>query len=424
MTLLLLLLVLLGVHDAKGQEAEIAVCESQYKNGAEVTDKILRRILRAHATWAAHPEHPEGRKANLCQANLRGANLSRADLRGADLREAILRSADLRGATLDTANLIGADLREANLRGVNLRSARLAGSVLDTADLRGAVFVCGEAGGASLVTSNLYGATLNRVELQRANLNAANLRGVTLDSANLQGANLHLADIRGATLNKVRADLANFSHAQFEPKSSQGLLILGASGLSTIRFSNPEPVVNLRNAAKASSLRPEERALTSALRKYQLRKDRSRLLLEGVVFGGLVTDFGAHPWGSLQVLALLILCFGTLYTIVIAGPYGKAGLWMIWDANRIHKDEGLSDPVRISGRGLRALRIGLQFSVLSAFHLGWRNPNVANWISRLQTREYTIRATGWVRVVSGLQSIISIYLLVLWVLTYFGRPFE
>jgi hypothetical protein len=35
-----------------------------------------------------------------------------------------------------------------------------------------------------------------------------------------------------------------------------------------------------------------------------------------------------------------------------------------------------------------------------------------------------LRATGWVRFVAGLQSLLSIYLLALWVLTYFGRPFE
>ena len=33
-------------------------------------------------------------------------------------------------------------------------------------------------------------------------------------------------------------------------------------------------------------------------------------------------------------------------------------------------------------------------------------------------------ATGWPRSVAGLQSLLSIYLLALWVLTYFGRPFD
>jgi hypothetical protein len=37
---------------------------------------------------------------------------------------------------------------------------------------------------------------------------------------------------------------------------------------------------------------------------------------------------------------------------------------------------------------------------------------------------YTLSATGWVRAVSGLQSLVSVYLLALWALTYFGRSFE
>jgi len=62
--------------------------------------------------------------------------------------------------------------------------------------------------------------------------------------------------------------------------------------------------------------------------------------------------------------------------------------------------------------------------LLSAFHIGWRDLNVGSWIARMQPSEYSLKATGWVRVVSGVQSLISIYLLALWALTQFGRPFE
>ena len=68
--------------------------------------------------------------------------------------------------------------------------------------------------------------------------------------------------------------------------------------------------------------------------------------------------------------------------------------------------------------------MGLYFSLLSAFHIGWRELSLGTWLSRVQPREYQLVATGWVRTVSGLQSIISVYLLALWILTYFGRPFE
>jgi hypothetical protein len=73
---------------------------------------------------------------------------------------------------------------------------------------------------------------------------------------------------------------------------------------------------------------------------------------------------------------------------------------------------------------LKAIAYGLYFSLLSAFHIGWRDLNVGNWIARMQPREYTLRPSGWVRFVSGLQSLLSVYLLALSVLTYFGRPFE
>ena len=75
-------------------------------------------------------------------------------------------------------------------------------------------------------------------------------------------------------------------------------------------------------------------------------------------------------------------------------------------------------------RWYRMVRIALYFSLLSATIIGWREFNIGNWITRIQRREYTLRATGWVRTVSGLQSLISVYLLAIWVLTYFGRPFE
>jgi hypothetical protein len=72
----------------------------------------------------------------------------------------------------------------------------------------------------------------------------------------------------------------------------------------------------------------------------------------------------------------------------------------------------------------RLFRTSLYFSLLSTFHIGWREFNVGSWMARMQPREYTLRATGWVRMVSGIQSLLSVYLLALWILTYFGRPFE
>jgi len=42
----------------------------------------------------------------------------------------------------------------------------------------------------------------------------------------------------------------------------------------------------------------------------------------------------------------------------------------------------------------------------------------------MQLRKYSLHATGWTRFASGLQSLISVYLVALAILTYVGNPFE
>ena len=89
------------------------------------------------------------------------------------------------------------------------------------------------------------------------------------------------------------------------------------------------------------------------------------------------------------------------------------------------KKAGTMDVDRIWTEGpWRALLWGLYFSMLSAFHIGWRDLNVGTWITRIQPTEFALRGRGWVRIASGLQSLMSVYLVAMWVLTYFGRPFQ
>jgi hypothetical protein len=107
----------------------------------------------------------------------------------------------------------------------------------------------------------------------------------------------------------------------------------------------------------------------------------------------------------------------------------RYGIYRFWpDAGDRVTDYSLQKaPERIEVSDLkRSYRLlwGLYFSVLSAFHMGWRDLNVGNWIARIQAREFSLRSTGWVRVVSGIQSLVSVYLLALWALVYFARPFE
>jgi len=150
-------------------------------------------------------------------------------------------------------------------------------------------------------------------------------------------------------------------------------------------------------------------------------------------------QYGLYPGRLLRILGASLLLFAVVYRIALR-TQGAAGIWAVWSPDRINKQEGQDTPDRVTEQfffstrtsirwvrplhWLRLLWVAFYFSLLSAFQIGWHELNVGNWIARVQPREYTLRATGWVRTVSGLQSLLSVYLLALWVLTYFGDPFE
>ena len=111
----------------------------------------LKAILDLHEKWLI--KEPDGKRANLYMADLRGADLSGAYLSGAKLSGADLRDADLRGADLSGTNLRGTNLIGADLSGCNLGCADLCGADLSGADLSGA-----DLRGTNLIGADLSGA--------------------------------------------------------------------------------------------------------------------------------------------------------------------------------------------------------------------------------------------------------------------------
>jgi Pentapeptide repeats (8 copies) len=410
-------------------------CEGPYK-GRTPTPEELETVLRHHQAWLmAGGEPNDERRADLCQAHLR-----RAHLQGAHLQGAHLQGADLQGADLQGADLFEAALFKARLQGVRLLGANLQGADLREADLRE----------ADLSEANLQKASLNGAKLQRANLADANLQGAGLTWAELQGAGLS-----GINLERAELFQANLEGALYEPNPEKlprfWTLTDSRNHLEMLIFhASPAALIALREAFKNAGMRTEERQITYAIehtRRLQAWQsanlwDKSESLFKLIAFE-LPSDYGMSPGRALKILWGSIGLFALVYMFVIVTARGHSGIWMVWLPDRVHKAEGETIPVRVTGmmfsplkmwaagrwrrglaRGRSVLLIGLYFSVLSAFSLGWRELNVGTWIARVQPREYTLRATGWVRTVSGIQSLLSVYLLALWVLTYFGRPFE
>jgi len=325
---------------------------------------------------------------SLCRANLWGADLS--------------------GANLSAANLSGAELQQANLSGARLLWANLSGAALN---------------GARLTKANLYG----------ANLSQANLIGADLSQARLTRANLSQAWLHETKL----------SSAIFEPLP-QSLDSTGAMeavlGIDLLRFQDsPAALVALRERFAKSGFRDQERRVTFAkLRSQQLIEWKTGSLRQRIEAGfsylafDLTCRYGLDYGRPFTILGALIPAFAIVYAFALRSR-GRGAIWRVWLPDRIQKDEGQAEPERLSWQGLesprgsfsqlaRAVGLSLLFSLVSAFQIGWRERRT--WMTRLQPLKYMLRATGWVRVVSGIQSLLSVYLLALWALTYFGRPFE
>jgi hypothetical protein len=257
------------------------------------------------------------------------------------------------------------------------------------------------------------------------------LSGANLSRANLFEADVSRAWLNGANLSGANLSRANLSETKFEPRELPNVPgIQHARSLSEMTFhSSPEALFTLRESFKKAGLFRHEREVTYAIRHSQTRKDFKIGGLAGkirsafnFIFFELTTKWGMLPGRALCIMGVLLVFFAIPYSLALRCT-GRSGIWRIRDKDRAAEDMGGDTPERVTVRGVKALSMGFYFSILSAFRIGWRVLNMRNWIARIVSREYTFQATGWVRTVSGIQSLLSMYLLAIWALTYFGRPF-
>ncbi len=359
------------------------VCKGNFVDHKEPSSIELKQILHDHADWLASEPRDmnDSRRANLCEADLDGANLA-----GVNLAEALLHR-----ATLWDAILIGANLSKVEF----------------------------------------YGAELHRADLTNANLTFANLTKSDLSQANLAGANLTDADLSAADLEAARLDRSILTRASFAPALLPSPdAFIGVRGLSDIITNGTnlpaplQPSVEMRKAFREAGFRSHANSMTSAMRKYELLGAGStETFFQNYVAGGKLTDFGANPWGALSWLGITIPLFFFPYYIALRMRRQGHGIWRCRPGDRILQSDGECERGLLPSGRLQALPWALYFSFLSAFHFGWRQLNLGNWMVRLQGREYTLEATGWVRTTAGIQSLFSLYVVALFLLTYFGEPF-
>jgi uncharacterized protein YjbI with pentapeptide repeats len=423
----------------------------------------LEKILEENRQWV-----DSGKKLGT-RADLSGADLIDMGLVGADLRDANLTGANLTQANLAYAKLTHADLTEATAYyGLRLTHADLTYAILTKAALFQAKLTDADLTGATVIHATLGGADLTHANLTDANLTHANLTDADLTGANLTQADLTHANLTDAELSGVWLGGGNLDGAIFEPKSLPQLRgISAASNLELLTYiENPDTLVQLRKQFVDGGFRDQERKITYALKRREaelswvrctsrgdLPKDRTRAIVwssDSVlanfasfvlnkVFFDWTCQYGMSPGRPLILgLVLWFLC-SLLYFAGIHAP-GDSGLYRVY-ARGICDDQSAPERVeRIAPtnipqtrtprwllhplwRELLLLRTSMFFSLMSAFNIGFRDINFGRWLRLLTREEFDIKAVGWARVVAGWQSLLSVFLIALWVLTYFGRPF-
>jgi hypothetical protein len=431
------LLTLLFVLGSSQLQAQIP--PGFYWNGVRLippTPEALKKILTAHNLWL-ESDGISGARAQLSHADLSNMNLAGADLWGADLEGAVLAGADLTGAKLGPSGQGGQRGSAPTPRFFLSPPTMVTAKVVDASgrvvsespvppgppDLHGVL----------LMNAVADGADFSLVNLSKAVLTGANLSGANLDRSNLSGAYLVRTELDGANLTD-----ANLDGTTFEPKFVSPIIgIEFASNLDRIRFDgNPDALIKIRKQFQDEGLRGLEREVTYAINRRQTDLDPAVERWFRLIAFDLTCQYGMSPGRPLRIIAAAWACFTAIYLIFahwgrcfrvrISRFYGgKDKLQEFWmcpaPPRALEGKKGLPSWIRFERRAFPAMAF---FSLVNAFNIGYREFNVGQWLRMLTKRQYEVKPVGWVRSLAGAQSLLTVYLFALWILVYFGHPFE
>jgi uncharacterized protein YjbI with pentapeptide repeats len=367
----------------------------------------------------------------------------------------------------DATNMSGV-----RLRGALMKKARFFGTDLSEADLSGAVLEGAVLQDVDLNKAQLAGASLNHALLVDSRLDGAVLTGADLSTANLTGSDLNYADLLDTKLDSAEFRNAVLCDANFEPSTIPTDIrrLATVKGLEFLSFRDrPDALTQLRSQFREKGFREQERKVTYALKWHEAEEYWANCTMGASLacaeFGAdqlllnWTCGYGLFPGRALILLFRLWALCGLVYWLFLRFS-SRGGLYLI--PSRLESKGAIRHPnlqrirphhrskttvgwcssnlktrlvsyvrryplrklYRRSKRLVPVLRAAFWFSTMSAFNIGFRDISAGRWLRLLTKREYDIKARGWVRVVAGFQALVSVGLLALWLLTYFGRPFE
>jgi hypothetical protein len=263
-----------------------------------------------------------------------------------------------------------------------------------------------------------------------------NLIGADFENANIWGGDFSSADVKGV----------NWKGVIFEPSALPPIERIAQSrNLDNLSFSySPSKVIELREAFSKYGYRKQEREVIAALNRH------GENWLENIFFD-LTCEYGsnlARPWELF--LGIWFSC-AVVYYLFMLNDKARSGIRIFEDLpyeklvklypafverhgersvkSLVHAVNPFMEDIAFFGFRKIPLRArlvwwALFFSSISSFNLGFRDINFGRWLRRMTRREFDLQPFGWVRLLSGFQALLSVYLIALWLLSFSGMPFK
>lgn len=134
-----------------------------------------------------------------------------------------------------------------------------------------------------------------------------------------------------------------------------------------------------------------------------------------------------------MILGAVFACALVYLAPLMYADEDHAGIWKVPNREWMrHDGPQTSPPERVCLTGLMSrhgpirgllwfVGVALYFSFLSALAIGRQDLQATVWITRIQPGEYSLRPTGWVRSLSGIQALASVVFVALAAGSYLGR---
>jgi hypothetical protein len=422
--------------------------------------------------------------ADLTSVKLNGSDLSGAELAGADLTRAEFRDADLSGADLFGADLTEADFEHVYLNHARLLFAHASYGMFYFADLTEADFSEADLTGSRFYSADLSEAIFSGTDLSWTDLTGAIVWETDFEPNELPPA-YSIARVRGLRTLRWHDEFRPFLDVTQNPtvpavwkyfKGHYHLLLSSLrhggdsrlGGMSELQYQqmveedslfrrNPYPILDMRKALHDAGYGAAENEVNLAYRRGVESPWQ-------IFIFDWTCEWGANWIRPLKIVGWLGLFCSVLYWALLRCTRSNR-LWVVGRVGKRDRQwrvgQGSNAPEWLRVRRLPAWRFGQApwrrliywrravraliaripllarvrwefrlyrtaalFSIMSVLNLGVQGLDLGRWIRLMQRRDFDLKARGYIRLLAGIQSVLSFALLALAALSYLGHPFE